>query len=293
MRVKLDIEFYKEQLNAKEDMLSRTTKYLTDIRLDLQEKNRELSEAHRDIFGSIRFAELIQRSLLPDVNILKIFFQDAAYSVFQQIGIGGDSVFIKNTSQGIAFGLTDSTGHGIPAALLSISGALMLNELTTSIEIEKPNDLVKLLNYQLHNTFNSNQHSIAHMEGTVFYYSSKKRKLSYCSANGKAILFNKEGELKELTTGKYSIGENLNNEFENFEIDVLRNDRIILFSDGLTDQFGGEKNKKYSRARLRQLILTHCHKPIDEIKQILTTEHINWKGSNQQTDDVSFLIVEF
>ncbi len=289
----MGIEFYKEQLIAKEDMLARTTKYLNDIRIDLQEKNKELSEAYRDIFGSIRFAELIQRSLLPDINILKIFFQDAAYSVMQQIGIGGDSVFIKNTSQGIVFGLTDSTGHGVPAALLSISGSLMLNELTTSIEIEKPNDLVKLLNYQLHNTFNSNQHSIAHMEGTVCYYSTKKRKLTYCSANGKAILFNKKGELTELTAGKYSIGESLNNEFENFEVEVSNNDRIILFSDGLTDQFGGDKNKKFSRARLRQLILTHCDKPVNEMKQILEQEHKHWKGTNQQTDDVSFLIIEF
>ena len=289
----MDIEYYKEQLHAKEDMLARTTKYLTDIRLDLQEKNRELSEAYRDIFGSIRFAELIQRSLLPDINILNIFFQDAAYSVMQQIGIGGDAVFIKNTSQGIVFGLTDSTGHGVPAALLSISGSLMLNELTTSIEIERPNDLVKLINYQLYNTFNSNQHSIAHMEGTVCYYSTKKRKLSYCSANGKAILFNKKGELKELTAGKYSIGENLNNEFENFELDIVQDDRLILFSDGLTDQFGGDKNKKFSRARLKQLLLTNCDKSVNEIKQILTEEHTNWKGTNQQTDDVSFLIIEF
>lgn len=289
----MDIAFYKEQLEAKEDMLARTTKYLTDIRLDLQEKNRELDEAYRDIFGSIRFAELIQRSLLPDISILRIFFQEAAYSVMQQIGIGGDSVFIKNTSQGIVFGLTDSTGHGIPAALLSISGSLMLNELTTSIEIERPNDLVKLLNYQLHNTFNSNQHSIAHMEGTVCYYSTKKRKLSYCSANGKAILFNKQGELKELVAGKYSIGENLNNEFDNFELDIKHDDRLILFSDGLTDQFGGDKNKKFSRARLKQLILMHCDKPVNELKQIITEEHIHWKGANQQTDDVSFLIVEF
>ncbi len=289
----LDIEFYKEQLSAKEDMLARTTKYLTDIRFDLQEKNKELHEAHNDILGSIRFAELIQRSLLPDISILKIFFQDAAYEVKQQIGIGGDAVFIKNTSQGIAFGLTDSTGHGVPAALLSISGSLMLNELTTSIEIESPNVLVKLLSYQLHNTFNSNQHSIAHMEGTVCYYSTKKRKLSYCSANGKAILFNKKGELNELTSSKYSIGENLTNEFENFELDVQPDDKLILFSDGLTDQFGGEKNKKFSRARLKQLLLTHCEKSVDEIKQCLREEHLNWKGEHQQTDDVSFLIIEF
>ncbi|MBK6984985.1 MAG: serine/threonine-protein phosphatase [Bacteroidetes bacterium] len=277
----MDIEFYKEQLSAKEDMLARTTKYLTDIRLDLQERNREFWA--RDL---IRFN-------CTYCLRFKKFFQDAVYSVMQQIGIGGDSVFIKNTSQGIVFGLTDSTGHGVPAALLSISGSLMLNELTTSIEIERPNDLVKLLNYQLHNTFNSNQHSIAHMEGTVCYYSTKKRKLSYCSANGKAILFNKQGELKELIAGKYSIGENLNNEFENFELDILQDDRLILFSDGLTDQFGGEKNKKFSRARLKQLILMHCEKPVNEIKQIITEEHINWKGVNQQTDDVSFLIIEF
>lgn len=63
------------------------------------------------------------------------------------------------------------------------------------------------------------------------------------------------------------------NEFENFELDIMHDDRLILFSDGLTDQFGGEKNKKFSRARLKQLILMHCEKPVNEIKQIITEEH--------------------
>lgn len=53
----------------------------------------------------------------------------------QQIGIGGDSVFIKNTSQGIALGL-DLQDMRMDKALLHIMLSLMLNELTTSIEIE-------------------------------------------------------------------------------------------------------------------------------------------------------------
>lgn len=290
----MDIEFYKEQLRAKEDMLVRTTRYLTDMQTILHDKNQKLTDAHQEIFSSIRFAELIQTSLLPDINILKIFFKDAAYAVIQQIGIGGDTVFIKNTTQGIAFGLMDSTGHGIPAALLSISGSLMLNELTTSIEIEKPDVLVKLLNYQLYNTFNSNDQSIAHMEGTIFFYSARQNKLTYSSANGKVILFNKNGQTRELTNNKNSIGEQMAVEYDNFEIDIkLGEDKLFLYSDGLTDQFGGEKNKKFSRARLRQLLSAHCTKNANEIKEVIIRELTNWKNNNQQTDDISFMIIEF
>jgi serine phosphatase RsbU (regulator of sigma subunit) len=84
-----------------------------------------------------------------------VFFKNASYKIYQQLGIGRDSAFIKNNSRGIVFGLFDSTGHGIPAALLSISGSLLLKELMTSMEISNPKILLNLLDYRLYNKFDN------------------------------------------------------------------------------------------------------------------------------------------
>ena len=249
--------------------------------------------ANKDIFDSINFASLIQTSLLPEIDILKIFFADASYRVIQQIGIGGDTVFIKNTNKGVVFGLLDSTGHGIPAAMLSISGTLLLKDLMSSMEIDSPKALLQLLNYQLHNTFNSNNSSIAHMEGVLCSFSSTENKLTYSSAKGKALLLHANGEIEELVNTKKSIGEEVNAEYELFEINVVKGDKLIMYSDGLTDQFGGEKNKKFSRDRLKQLISKTPTKSASELVMIIEAEFTNWKNDTKQTDDVSFMIIEF
>ena len=91
----LDIEYYKEQLEAKEDMLSRTTNYLTEMQHDLEEKNKKISELYKDTLDSIDVAQHIQDSLLPDVNILKSYFKNAAYFIKQKALVGGDTIFIK------------------------------------------------------------------------------------------------------------------------------------------------------------------------------------------------------
>ena len=288
----MELSFYKEQLQAKENMLSSTTQYLMEIQRTLKEKNEIIEEINREIFASIQFAALIQKSLLPEVEVLKIFLKDVSYKVIQQIGIGGDTVFIKNTSHGVLFGLFDSTGHGIPAAMLSISGSLMLNELTSSISIDSPKSLVKLLNYQLHSTFNASQ-SVAHMEGSMFFYSSKTKKLSYCSAKGKALYIPLKGNLVDLPYTKNSIGEDPSSEYDDFDLNFKEGDKLFLYSDGLIDQFGGDLDKKFSRSRLKEIIENNKDKSVDELKIVIEKEHNNWKNNTQQTDDISFMIIEF
>ncbi|MDP1801759.1 MAG: SpoIIE family protein phosphatase [Bacteroidota bacterium] len=289
----METSYFKEQLQAKEDMLAQTTRFLVQTQHKLEEKNKELVLANKDIFDSINFAALIQNSLLPDIDILKIFFKDASFKIMQQIGIGGDTVFIKNTNNGVVFGLLDSTGHGVPAAMLSISGTLLLKELMTSMEIDNPQTLFNLLNYQLHKTFNNSSSSIAHKEGVIFSFSSSQNKLIYSSAKGKALLLHKTGEFEELANTKKSLGDDANTEFELFDMKVTSGDKLIMYSDGLTDQFGGEKNKKFSRDRLKKILSTRPGTNAGEMVKIIEEEFTIWKSTNAQTDDVSFMIIEF
>lgn len=289
---KMDETYLKEQLDAKENMLAQTTRFLVQIQEDLEKKNEALNRANKDIFDSISFATLIQNSLLPDVEILKIFFKNAAFKVMQQIGIGGDSVFVKNTNDGIVFGLLDATGHGIPASLLSISGTLLLKELMTSMEINDPQNLLNLLNNQLYNTFNNKNKSIAHKEGAIFSYSSRNKTLQYSSAKGKACVIKNSGEIEDLPFSKKSVGDEANTEFELFNLEINSGEKILLYSDGLIDQFGGGNDKKFSRKRLKKFLIDNSTTSTSQLSSLLEDKFHSWKGENTQTDDASYLIIE-
>ncbi|KAK6020458.1 putative GTP cyclohydrolase I [Ostertagia ostertagi] len=220
---KVDLEYYKEQLEAKEDMLLRTTAFLGDIQKKLEIKNNELKEKQRDILSSFDFAKIIQTSVQPDTSILKVFFKDACYEVLQQIAIGGDTIFVKNTNSGLFFGLLDATGH----------------------------------------------------------------------ANGKALLLTKDGIVRKLQTSKTSIGQNQNVQLCSFELDYEKNGKLILFSDGLVDQFGGNNDKKYMTRQLSELLEKNHQKKTDELAETILQAHLSWKGTNDQTDDISYIIIEF
>lgn len=288
----MEEKFYIEQLHAKEAMLASTSSYLLQIQHLLEEKNKEVSDRNSEIFNSINYAEIIQKSLLPNEDVLKVYVKDALYRVIQQIGIGGDSIFIKNSNQGVAFGLLDATGHGVPAAMLSISGTLMLNELTSSMDIDNPRVLMKLLNYRLNSTFNSNL-SIAHLEGTLCFFSPKNNTLSYSSAKGKIFHITAKGDVHELPSTKKSIGENTLSDFDCFSINFKSGDKLFLCSDGLTDQFGGSNDKKFSKARLKAILSEHYDKIVSDLDIIIYDEHIKWKKNALQTDDISFMLIQF
>ncbi|HRW86574.1 MAG TPA: SpoIIE family protein phosphatase, partial [Bacteroidales bacterium] len=63
-------------------------------------------------------------------------------------------------------------------------------------------------------------------------------------------------------------------------------DTIYMCSDGYADQFGGPGNKKFKNSRLKELLLEIHNLPSDEQKKQLEKAFFEWKGENQQIDDV-------
>lgn len=69
--------------------------------------------------------------------------------------------------------------------------------------------------------------------------------------------------------------------------------RFYLLSDGYADQFGGPKNKKFKRQKLRELLLSISQKPLEIQKDLLEIEFEKWRGINRQTDDVLIIGIKF
>jgi hypothetical protein len=100
-------------------------------------------------------------------------------------------------------------------------------------------------------------------------------------------------KLVEYTPDKQPIGQfHFRKPFTNNKISVNKNDRLYISSDGFSDQFGGPKNKKYKNNRFRELILNIQEKTMDEQKIEIKSELKNWKGDNEQIDDICILGIQ-
>jgi serine phosphatase RsbU (regulator of sigma subunit) len=118
-------------------------------------------------------------------------------------------------------------------------------------------------------------------------FNLQSKKGSFCGA-GRPLILIREGELVEFKKGPDAIGYSSFGEktFETIHFTLNEGDQFYLFTDGYTDQFGGENVKKFNRQRFRNLLLSLIDMPMNKQKKELSFSFDNWKGQQEQVDDI-------
>lgn len=97
----------------------------------------------------------------------------------------------------------------------------------------------------------------------------------------------KQNELIKYKADKMPIAAHIReNPFTNIEKQLKADDTIYLFSDGYTDQFGGEKDKKFFSEQFVILLLEISSESMTKQKDILSERFYQWKSEERQVDDV-------
>ena len=115
-----------------------------------------------------------------------------------------------------------------------------------------------------------------------------------CRESGIKILQNTNANenisLLEIKADKMPISyyDNMEN-FTNNIIQLEKEDCIYMFSDGYADQFGGGSYKKFKYKAFKQMLIENSQKSMNEQKEILNSRFNDWKGKQDQVDDVVVL----
>jgi serine phosphatase RsbU (regulator of sigma subunit) len=67
---------------------------------------------------------------------------------------------------------------------------------------------------------------------------------------------------------------------------LQKDDMFYIFSDGYADQFGGTEGKKFMKRKLKELLGEISVHPIEKQKELLENAHNEWRGNNEQVDDI-------
>jgi len=239
---------------------------------------------------SIRYAGSLQRSILPDEQLFKNAFADAFVLFQPKDVVSGDFYWIFQHHDDIYFAVGDCTGHGVPGALVNIAGNTILRQIIRIEGLTEPGEIMRLLDNELVNLFNENlTEGNTHdgMDIVFCKFNLRKRQGSFCGA-GRPLLLVRNGRLIDFKKGADAIGYSSKEEkqFETVYFDLREGDQFYLFSDGYTDQFGGENVKKFNRARFRNLLISMEQMPLEKQKDELLFSYNNWKGKQEQIDDV-------
>lgn len=260
------------------ELLSQSSKLAS-----LQERAREMEE-------SIRYAGSLQKSILPNQQLFKDAFADA-FVMFQPKDIvSGDFYWIAQYGANIYFAVGDCTGHGVPGAMVNIAGNTILKQVIQRKGVHEPAEIIARLDEEIVALFNDNVTEGQTYDGMdiVFCkFNLEEGKGSFCGA-GRPLVRVRNGEMTEFKKGLSSVGYDVAGEkkFETVEFEIEQGDIFYLFSDGYTDQFGGENVKKFNRKRFRSLLTSLFEMRMKDQQKELELSLQNWMGKQEQIDDV-------
>jgi len=266
--------------NLEEKVVERTQE-LQEQKLIVEVKNHEIVE-------SIQYARFIQQALLPLETEIQSSFDEHAFVYYAPKDIiAGDFFWFEKRSSSSWFAVADCTGHGVPGAMVSV---LCINALVQSLsqdENQSTGELLDKVRELVVQTLTKEARSVKDgMDISLARFDHETKILQWTGANNPLWIFRGE-EILITNPDKQPVGQfDGAKPFTTHEIQLEANDWIILFLDGYADQFGGPKNKKYKYATLKEFIQAHKDKTGSELKQELKSEFENWKGLNEQTDDV-------
>lgn len=287
--------FYTIQYNKTNLELSLKNKELEKQYIKLQKHQKKIESQQKilknqnlHIKDSINYAQKIQKAVFPSIEILKRNTKDYFLLYLPKEKIGGDFYYYTKIKDYFIAVIADSTGHGVPGGFMSMLGITILEEI---IKRKKILDAAKVLDIFREEIINSlDQKNIRSttndgFDTAICIFNTKTKKINYAGANLPLILMRNK-KIIFYSPDNMPIGTYISMKpFKNNFIDILKDDIIYLYTDGITDQFGGTKNQKFSFHRLKNVLTKNAEEPLFIQKEQLKKTIRNWKGKQKRTDD--------
>jgi tetratricopeptide (TPR) repeat protein len=253
-----------------------------------------VDEKQKEILDSITYAKRIQNAIIPGKKFVDEKLKN--YFIFYKPKdiVAGDFYWINSQKHEqhelLYIAVCDCTGHGVPGAMVSVVCENALNRSLIEFRETMPGKIFdKARGLLLENFAKRDEEVKDGMDATLCAFDMKQNKLWWSGANIPLWII-RGNQFIEIKPDKQPIGKGYENKaFTTHEIALQKNDTIFLFSDGFADQFGGEKNKKMTKAKFKEKLLNMAALSMTEQKQELELFYENYRGNEEQIDDVCVL----
>jgi serine phosphatase RsbU (regulator of sigma subunit) len=262
-------------------------------------QKNSLQTQHKEITDSIAYAQRIQQAILPFESLFEDIFGIQNYFVLYKPRniVSGDFYWLHKTEEEkpkIILIVADCTGHGVPGAFMSMIGIQILQEIIIQENIMAPEKILVSLQRQIIHILQQKQNKTHDgMDVSILCIDKMEQKVSYAGAMSIGFYI-QDGKLFTLSGDKNPIGGVYwegESSYHATEIAMDRATTFYLFSDGFQDQFGGINNKKFTRKRLKEILLNNSQETMAKQKNNLETTITKWidLAKETQTDDITIV----
>ena len=233
-------------------------------------EQKKIIEEQKEIIDSINYAKRLQNALPPSIELIN---SNLPHN------------FIYYQPKDIV--AADCTGHGVPGAMVSVVCSGALTRTINELHITQPHLILSKTRELILETFAKNNEEVKDGMDISLLCIDKKNKIAFWSGANNPLWYLQNKKVVEIKPDKQPIGKTDKPlPFTTHKIDFNEETTFYLFNDGLPDQFGGLKGKKYKYKQMQELLLQNCHLSLNEQKQKLHKSFMDWKGKLEQVDDV-------
>lgn len=272
----------------------------------INEQKHLLEVKQKEIIDSINYAKRLQEAILPPLDFVNNYLPQNFILYKPKDIVAGDFYWAesvsfngsKNASDLFYIAAADSTGHGVPGALVSVVCSNALNRSLKEFHITETGKILDKARELVIETFEKSNSSVLDgMDISLLCIDRKNKKISWSGANNPLWYLrplNKENELEnkliEIKGDKQPVGKTEEPKpFTTHHIEYQENAIFYLFTDGLPDQFGGVNGKKFKYKQFSEVLNRNYNLPMIDQLNMLNKTFDDWKRNLEQTDDVCII----
>jgi phosphoserine phosphatase RsbU/P len=267
--------------------------------LDLMRMVADLQQAkNRQIVQSIDYASVIQRAMLrTSQDVLRSALPHAAMIWEPRDIIGGDFFLCEKFDNGVFIAIADCTGHGVPGAFMTLISSSWLGQTLEKDGPSDPAQLLGTLNRKIKQSLGQMEHrerggnSDDGLDAILLWINQRDNTVTYAGARVPLYHLKKDADSVTLhesdRMGVGYVGTPLDHRWQNRTVAVGPDERLMVVTDGLTDQIGGPRNIAFGKRRLRDLCLEHRAKPVADAASSIMKAHRAYQGQQRRRDDLT------
>lgn len=266
------------------DKLAATISELNNTKASLEAQNKRVAE-------SINYSKKIQHAINPCEDDLKSYLNDSFILYKPKDVISGDFPWMFKKGKYLYLAAVDCTGHGVPGAMMSMIGSLLLNDIVNGEEDFLPSEILLKLHWAVVKTLKQDEpgsNSSDGMDIGLCRLDLETDDLIFAGAH-RPLVYLRDGEIHQFKGDRYPIGGMQyrgKNKYSDHETTIKKGDAFYVFSDGLPDQIGGPEKKKFMMSKIKEIIIENQNLSMEDMKQYMNQSFENWMGDNKQIDDV-------
>lgn len=271
--------------------LTSTIGELNKTQLIVEAQNKRITE-------SINYSLRIQQAISPAEDELKAVLPDSFMLYLPKDVISGDFPWLYQSGDDIYVAAVDCTGHGVPGAMMSMIGNLLLTDIVKSEDRMLPSRILGRLHQAVVETLRQdmpNGNSNDGMDAGLCRINLRNKEILFSGAHRPLFLW-RDSKIEVHPGDKFPIGGTHykgKNTYTDKAIEYREGDVIFMFTDGYADQCGGKEGKKLMIRNFKQMLETLPMHNMANVKGALHEFYLDWKGAIKQIDDILIIGLKF